>query len=195
MENVILSKGSSKENIKRYFKSVLEISKSGKEYPINLDEVWPLVYSEKGKAVRALKENFMQDVDYQVLAQNGKNPIQDVDYQVLRQNPQNPLGGRPSNIYMLTVPCMEFFIARKVRAVFEVYRQVFHGVATGVVQVPKTFADALRLAADQQELIEKQQLQIESVQRQNKQITVHNVKKTKSIWWCAEKSLSLQCLN
>ena len=32
---------------------------------------------------------------------------------------------------MLSVPCLEFFIARKVRPVFEVYRQVFHKVASG----------------------------------------------------------------
>ena len=32
---------------------------------------------------------------------------------------------------MLSVPCLEFFIARKVRQVFEVYRQVFHKVASG----------------------------------------------------------------
>ena len=30
---------------------------------------------------------------------------------------------------MLSVPCLEFFIARKVRPVFEVYRKVFHNVA------------------------------------------------------------------
>ena len=41
------------------------------------------------------------------------------------------LGGRPQNTYMLSVPCLEFFIARKVRPVFEVYRQVFHKVAGG----------------------------------------------------------------
>lgn len=150
MENVILSKGSSKENIKRYFKSVLEISKSGKEFPINLDEVWPLVYGKKSDAVEALCKNFMQDVDYQVL----------------RQNPQNLNGGRPSNIYMLTVSCMEFFIARKVRAVFEVYRQVFHGVANGKISLPD-FSDPVAAARawggregesqEQQKRIDKQQ--------------------------------------
>ena len=34
---------------------------------------------------------------------------------------------------MLSVPCLEFFIARKVRSVFEVYRQVFHKVASGEI--------------------------------------------------------------
>lgn len=38
---------------------------------------------------------------------------------------------------MLSVPCLEFFIARKVRPVFEVYRQVFHKVASGELMQPK----------------------------------------------------------
>ena len=36
---------------------------------------------------------------------------------------------------MLSVPCLEFFIARKVRPVFEVYRQVFHKVASGGISL------------------------------------------------------------
>lgn len=38
---------------------------------------------------------------------------------------------------MLSLPCLEFFIARKVRPVFEVYRQVFHKVASGELMRPK----------------------------------------------------------
>lgn len=108
--DIILSKDSSESEIKRYFNAVLELSKSDNEYPINLDEVWMLVYGRKSDAVEALQRDFMEDVDYQVL----------------RKNPQNPNGGRPINEYKLTVSCMEFFIARKVRPVFEVYRSVFH---------------------------------------------------------------------
>lgn len=54
---LILSKNSSENEIKRYFKAVLKLAQSDDEFPINLDEVWPLVYSEKGKAVRALTSN------------------------------------------------------------------------------------------------------------------------------------------
>ncbi len=111
--NLILSKESSESEIKRYFNAVLELSKSDNEFPINLDEVWMLIYSEKGKAVRALKENFIEGVDYNTFAQNGKTET----------------GGYKVIEYHLTVSCMEFFIARKVRPVFEVYRQVFHKVA------------------------------------------------------------------
>ncbi len=108
--NQILTKQSSENDIRRYFNAILELSKSDKEFPVNLEEVWMLVFSRKDHAVRELKENFMQDIDYQVFLKNGGNQ----------------LGGRPASEYFLTVPCLEFFIARKVRAVFEVYRQVFH---------------------------------------------------------------------
>lgn len=103
-----LSKTSSSEEIKKYFNAVLKLAKASEEFPVNLDEVWPLVYSEKSKAVRALKENFIENVDFNTVAQNGE-------------------GGKFSAIdYHLTLSCLEFFIARKVRDVFEVYRQVFH---------------------------------------------------------------------
>lgn len=122
-----LTKQSSDQEIKAYFEAVLRLSKDSKEFPVNLDDVWPLVYSAKEKAVRALKSNdlFLQNVDYQVLAQNGENSG------VLAQNGGKGRNGRPKEIYMLSVPCLEFFIARKVRPVFEVYRQVFHRVASG----------------------------------------------------------------
>lgn len=114
-KEIILSKESSESEIKAYFNVVLKLSQSDNEFPINLDEVWPLVYSEKGKAVRALTSNeqFIEGVDYKTLAQNGKQD-------------EASWGGNNKVNYYLTVSCMEFFIARKVRPVFEVYRQVFH---------------------------------------------------------------------
>lgn len=140
-----LTKASSNDDLKRYFAAVLEISRSGNEFPIDLDEVWMLTYGRKEEAVRALttSEQFLQGIDYQVL----------------RKNAENPNGGRPTNVYKLSVSCMEFFVARKVRPVFEVYRQVFHGMAN-TYQVPQSFSEALMLAAKQQETIEEQQKQI-----------------------------------
>ena len=122
-----LTKQSTDQEIKAYFEEVLRLSKDSKEFPVNLDDVWPLVYSAKEKAVRALKSNdlFLQGIDYQVLATNGENSG------VLAQNGGKVPNGRPTETYMLSVPCLEFFIARKVRPVFEVYRQVFHKVASG----------------------------------------------------------------
>ena len=104
----ILSKESSESEIKRYFSAILELSKSDNEFPINLDEVWMLVYAERSKAIRALKANFIDGVDYKAVAQNGNGTK------------------FTGSDYYLSLSCMEFFIARKVRSVFEVYRQVFH---------------------------------------------------------------------
>ena len=127
-----LTKQSTAQDIKAYFEEVLKLSRDSEEFPVNLDDVWPLVYSAKEKAVRALKSNdlFLQNVDYQVLAQNGEN------LDSFTQRSAKPQGGRPTNIYMLSVPCLEFFIARRVRPVFEVYRQVFHKLASGEIVHP-----------------------------------------------------------
>lgn len=108
-----LSKSSSSEEIKKYFSAILKLAKASEEFPVNLDEVWMLVYSRKSDAVDALQRDF----------------VENDDYQVLRQNPQNPQGGRPTNEYRLTVSCLEYFIVKKVRSVFEVYRKVFHKAA------------------------------------------------------------------
>lgn len=126
-----LTKQSTDQEIKAYFEEVLRMSRDSEEFPVNLDDVWPLVYAEKGKAVRALKTNelFVKDVDYILLAQNGK--------QVESNGKQdNSWGGNNQITYMLSIPCLEFFIARKVRPVFEVYRQVFHKVASGEIIHP-----------------------------------------------------------
>lgn len=152
MNEIILSKSSGSDELKRYFMAILQLSESGNEFPINLDEVWPLVYSEKGKAVRALKNDFMQDVDYKTLAQNGK------------QDFNGSWGGNNKVDYMLTVSCMEFFIARKVRAVFEVYRQVFHKVASGAVpsyQIADPIKRAERWIEEQKKLKAVEQKVIE----------------------------------
>lgn len=154
--NLILSKESSESEIKRYFNAVLELSKSNNEFPINLDEVWMLIYSEKGKAVRALKENFIEGVDYNTFAQNGKTET----------------GGYKVIEYHLTVSCMEFFIARKVRPVFEVYRQVFHKVAKHelsrkelALMVLQAEEEKERLLLENNHLSETVNLQTEELQK------------------------------
>ena len=57
---IVLTKESSSSDLESYFRGVLELYKQRKEYPVNLDEVWQLCYAEKGKAVRALKTNFIE---------------------------------------------------------------------------------------------------------------------------------------
>lgn len=110
-ETGYLTAASSEQQLRTYFNGLLEIARTQKnDFPVNLEDVWRLVYAEKGKAVRALKRYFIEGVDFSSFAQNGKREK----------------GGTVIHNYFLSLSCLEFFVARKVRAVFEVYRQVFH---------------------------------------------------------------------
>lgn len=114
---------SSTEELKAYFEAVCRIiDTNNDEFPINLDEVWPLAYAEKGAAVRALKNGFIEDVDYKAIDTFTKREI----------------GGTRTTDYFITVSCLEFLIARKERSVFEVYRRVFHAARRGELQASIT---------------------------------------------------------
>lgn len=143
MQNVQLTKSSPESDLKRYFTAVLELSKADNKFPINLDEVWPLVYAERGVAVKALKKNFFENEDFISFDQNVKREI----------------GGSTKANYFLSLSCMEYFIARKVRPVFEVYRQVFHKTAQQQ-QLPQTYKQALEQLLQQVE--ENERLQLEN---------------------------------
>ena len=132
---ITLTKSSTETEIKTYFKKVLELKQSGEEFPVNLELVWPLVYARKEEATRALKSEFIEDVDYQVLP---KNAEQD----------EKQWGGNNKIDYYLSVSCMEYFIARKVRPVFEVYRQVFHHVSGKPLSVSEMFLQNAQLMVE-----------------------------------------------
>ncbi|MVM33640.1 hypothetical protein GO755_26615 [Spirosoma sp. HMF4905] len=147
--------------IKAYFEKVRQLAKSGEKYPVNLDEVWPLVYTKKQKAVDVLKKECFENEDYLFFTQKGENSGR----------------GRGEIIYQLSVPCMEHLVARKVRAVFEIYRQVFHAVAdqlevarteqsivpaSSVYYLPQNHIEALQAYIDQLKVTQEQQLQIEA---------------------------------
>lgn len=117
-ETVILTKESAPSDIERYFRGVLALDQQDKVFSVNLDDVWQLVYAERGKAVKALKQNFIANVDFISIAQSGKTAT----------------GGFKKIDYYLTSACLEYFVARKVRPVFEVYRRVFHHVANSFQQ-------------------------------------------------------------
>ena len=142
MNELILTKTSTENEIKAYFQKVLDLKQSGEEFPVDLELVWPLVYGRKEEATRSLRDEF----------------IESVDYQVLRKNAENPLGGRPSEIYLLTVSCLEYFIVRKVRPVFEVYRKVFHRTAE---QKPLSALEALKITVQALEEQEKRLNEVE----------------------------------
>lgn len=147
----ILTKASSTVEIRRYFNAVLKLSQSDDKFPVNLDEVWPLVYGRKEEAVRALGSDIF---------------IQGLDYQVLRKNAENLKGGRPTNNYFLSVSCLEYLIARKVRPVFEVYRKVFHATAA-----KKATAISNKKEADLKKRIEELENQLKIVKSISRQET------------------------
>ena len=99
-----LTKTSNPSDIERYFRGILELEKQNKEFSVNLDDVWQMAYSERSKAVRALKANFIENVDFLPIARDGK-----------RSNDGKFAGGGTD--YYLTSACLEYFIARKVRPV------------------------------------------------------------------------------
>ena len=41
---IVLTKESSEDELKSYFTAVLNLSRSSEDFPVNLDNVWPLVY-------------------------------------------------------------------------------------------------------------------------------------------------------
>lgn len=124
-----------REQIRSYFEQVLNLRNSGEAYPVKLDDVWTLVYSRKDKAVEVLKAEFYEGIDYITQSADNQrfpqkegnfhNP-QRSDYQRSGQNPQIVGGDFRSKHYFLTAACLEYFIARRVPEVFEVYRKVFH---------------------------------------------------------------------
>lgn len=146
----ILKVNAAENELKAYFEAVCRIiDEKRDEFPVNLDDVWSLVYPRKDHAVRDLTAQFIQDVDYKVFPKNGENPI----------------GGRPANEYHISISCMEFLIARKKREVFEVYRQVFHAARRGELHATP-LSKAQRTLATIQQLCELAQRDVELEQRQ-----------------------------
>lgn len=136
-----LCKTSSADELKQYFAGVMTLAKSNEQFPVNLDDVWPLVYTQKSHAVRDLKKNgmFFENIDYivkkgdeTILSNFGQNKSEEDEtiFPKIEENKSDSekeeTRGRKEELYFLSLSCLEFFIARKVRAVFEVYRKVFH---------------------------------------------------------------------
>lgn len=121
-------------SLQNYFTGIFRAEQSGEEFLVALEHVWRIGYSSKEASVKVLKKNFVQNVDYQVSVQ--------LD--------ENPLGGRPVNQYFLSVSCLEYFVVRVNREVFEVYRQCRKAVRAllnppaPVPVLPTTFKQALQ---------------------------------------------------
>jgi hypothetical protein len=109
------------ERLKAYFEQLLRMQQQeGGQFPADFDEVWPMAYAERKHAVQAL-------------AQRGSLFVQGIDYQISLQNAEKTSwgAGRPLEKYHLTVRALEWFVARRVPAVFDIYRAVFWAAAGG----------------------------------------------------------------
>ncbi len=115
-----LTKSSSSEEIKMYFNAILKLAKASEKYPVNLDEVWMLVYTRRDSAIDALKRDFIENDDF-ITVRNSPD-----GEKFASESAGASWGGNNKLDYHLTVPCLEYFIVKKVRDVFEVYRKVFH---------------------------------------------------------------------
>lgn len=171
---IVLTKESNENQIKIYFQAILIAYKLEKQFPINLDEVWQLAYSDKGKAVRALKKTFIEGIDYEVFSKSAKNPSTAYS-EPLAQNGKRENGGRfygeNKVTYMLSIPCLEYFIARKVRPVFEVYRKVFHKVVTGRKEVIYTEKEVKQQLLDAERQVREAVSTTNQLHARNAQLT------------------------
>ncbi len=156
-KKITLSKQSSDDELKRYFKEVRKLQLSQEKFPVDFDTVWPLVFKRKADAVKALRGEMVKDIDYQILRQD-------------TENYKSHTPGRPIERYSLSVSCLEFFIARRVNAVFEIYRKVFHRAMDTVEnkltefqgrRLPQSFSEACIMLGEAEQKLEKQQLKVE----------------------------------
>ncbi len=112
--------GQQEIDLQRYFLDVHERQANGDAFPFNLEELVPTVYSTKANALKALGNGYVQGTDFAVLIQVDENP--------------SPFGGRPSEAYSLSAATFEHLVAKKNRAIFEVYRRVFHAAAAEAIK-------------------------------------------------------------
>ena len=97
----------------RYFADVHARLLGGEQYPYDLEEMIPTVFSRKEKAVSALIEKYTQGTDYRLIHQMVKDET-------------SVSGVRKTDKYHLTCECFEHMVAKRNKAVFAVYSQIFH---------------------------------------------------------------------
>jgi len=103
----------------RYFADVHARWLGGEQYPYDLEELVPTVFSTKSNAVKKLLGDYKKDEDYQALIQ------MDYSGEINDLRTSTPDGRVPTK-YHLTCECFEHMVAKRNKAVFAVYSQIFH---------------------------------------------------------------------
>jgi phage antirepressor YoqD-like protein len=132
-------------DLEAYFKAIKQRFDSGDQFPYDLEELVPTVFALKHKAVEAIS-GFNQGTDF-------------------ISSPERVIGNNPNPkiIYRLAPSLFEFLVASKSKPIFDIYHRVFH-TATSTA-LPKTFSEALQLAADQARRLEQAQPKVEYYDR------------------------------
>lgn len=100
----------SENNAKLYFDKIFELENLGEDFPVDFDDVWPLMYSRKGNAKRDLISGFIEGEDFNLIQFEKVVSINEL------------VSGTPYKC-KISVSCMEYFVVRKKREVFDVYRE------------------------------------------------------------------------
>lgn len=127
----------------RYFANVHDRWMGGEAFPYDLEELVPTVYKRKDVAVKALTEKYTQGIDFRVIHQ----PVED----------DTAFGGvRNIDKYHLSCTCFEHMVAKRNKAIFAVYSQIFHATVeerkallrphTGEIRALILVAKELRMA-------------------------------------------------
>lgn len=143
---------SSDEELKQFFDAVLKMRRSTDPFPVNLDDMWWLVFAQKKDAIRHLKtsDRFKEGEDY-IFMDDRKGPKEKSSKQIfegkykyislqpdtlknfkLKSEEDNTFRegkyskGQPSKPCFLSVPCLEYLISTRNRDVFNVYMHYLH---------------------------------------------------------------------
>lgn len=121
-----------------YFDMVFAAEETGDEFPVSLEHVWRIGYASKGAAVKALRKNYEEGVDFTSFVQVVKREV----------------GGSAEEVFALSVSCLEHFAVRGNREVFEVYRNCRKAIKNIIRGTLPDFSDpvaAARAWADAEE--------------------------------------------
>ncbi len=97
--------------VRVYFAFLFEAEQSGEQFPVDFDRVWPMAYRLRENAIRALVDE--------------SGCYEGEDWILLNSelNSYHRCVGRPKEQIPLSISCLEYFIVKKIRPIFEIDRQ------------------------------------------------------------------------